>query len=185
MKNLENSPNHWKAKKCLCKVIIETPKGRRNKFDYDPDYRLFALGGLLPEGLAFPFDFGFIPSTLGDDGDPLDVMVLMDEPAHVGCLLDVRLIGVIEANQTEDGKKTINNRLIGVAVHSYNHEEVSSLKEVNKSILDQVEEFFISYNKSRGKQFKVTGRHGPKRAGELVAAGIRMFQDPARTKHPK
>ena len=75
-------PHQWRGKKCLCKVIIETPKGRRNKFDYDPDYQLFALGGLLPEGLAFPFDFGFIPSTLGDDGDPLDVMVLMDEPAH-------------------------------------------------------------------------------------------------------
>jgi inorganic pyrophosphatase len=176
MKNLEACPNQWKAKKCLCKVIIETPKGRRNKFDYDPDYQLFALGGLLPEGLAFPFDFGFIPSTLGDDGDPLDVMVLMDEPAHVGCLLDVRLIGVIEANQVEDGKKTVNNRLIGVAVHSYSHENLSSLKDVNKSILDQVDEFFISYNKSRGKRFTVTGRHGPKRAAELVAEGIKAFQ---------
>jgi inorganic pyrophosphatase len=177
MKNLEKCPNQWKAKKCHCKVIIETPKGRRNKFDYDPDYQLFSLGGLLPEGLAFPFDFGFIPSTLGDDGDPLDVMVLMDEPAHVGCLLDVRIIGVIEANQIEDGKKTINNRLIAVAVHSYSHENLSSLKDVNKSTLDQVEEFFVSYNKSRGKQFKVTGRHGPKRAAELVAAGIGAFEN--------
>jgi inorganic pyrophosphatase len=176
MKNLEECPNQWKAKKCLCRVIIETPKGRRNKFNYDPDYQLFALGGLLPEGLAFPFDFGFIPSTLGDDGDPLDVMVLMDEPAHVGCLLDVRLIGVIEANQVENKKKTINNRLIGVAVHSYSHENLSSLKDVNKSILDQVEEFFVSYNKSRGKQFKVTGRHGPKRVAALVTAGIEAFE---------
>ena len=180
MKNLTQCPNQWRGKKCLCKVIIETPKGRRNKFDYDPDYQLFALGGLLPEGLAFPFDFGFIPSTLGDDGDPLDVMVLMDEPAHVGCLLDVRLIGVIEAKQIEDGKETTNNRLIGVAVHSYSHENVSSLKEVNKVLLDQVEEFFISYNKSRGKQFKVTGRHGPKRAAELVTLGINAFNKEAK-----
>jgi inorganic pyrophosphatase len=176
MKNLEKCPNQWKSKKCLCKVIIETPKGRRNKFDYDPDYQLFALGGLLPEGLAFPFDFGFIPSTLGDDGDPLDVMVMMDEPAHVGCLLEVRIIGVIEATQVEKEKRTINNRLIGVAVHSYSHENLSALKDVNKSVLDQVEEFFVSYNKSRGKQFKVTGRHGPKRAGELVTIGIKAFQ---------
>jgi len=176
VKNLAKCPNGWKSKKCLCKVIIETPKGRRNKFDYDSDYQLFALGGLLPEGLAFPFDFGFIPSTLGDDGDPLDVMVLMDEPAHVGCLLDVRLIGVIEAIQVKDGKKKTNNRLIGVAIHSYSHENVSSLKDVNKSVLDQVEEFFVSYNKSRGKQFKVMGRHGPKRAAQLVAIGIDVFQ---------
>jgi inorganic pyrophosphatase len=175
MKNLQKCPNEWKKKRCLCKVIIETPKGRRNKFDYDPEYQLFSLGGLLPEGLAFPFDFGFIPSTMGDDGDPVDVMVLMDEPAHVGCLLDVRLVGVIEAYQIEDGKKTVNNRLIGVAVHSYSQQHISSLKAINKSVLDQVEEFFASYNKSRGKQFKVEGRHGSKRAAELVAAGIKVF----------
>jgi inorganic pyrophosphatase len=85
--NLAAFANKWNLKKRECKVIIETPKGRRNKFDYDPEFQLFALGGLLPEGLAFPYDFGFIPSTLGDDGDPLDVLVLMDEAAHVGCLV--------------------------------------------------------------------------------------------------
>ena len=74
--------------KRLCRAIIETPKGCRNKFDYDPDSGLFMLGGLLPEGMMFPFDFGFIPSTLGDDGDPLDIMVLMDAPAHGACLMD-------------------------------------------------------------------------------------------------
>jgi len=104
MSDLAAIANDWKRKKRECKAIIETPKGRRNKFDYDPKSRLFQLGGLLPEGLAFPFDFGFIPSTLGDDGDPLDVMVLMDEPAHVGCLLDIRIIGVIEAVQAQGGK---------------------------------------------------------------------------------
>ncbi len=89
MDNLLESPNKWNRKKRECKAIIETPKGRRNKFDFDPEYGLFALGGLLGEGLAFPFDFGFIPSTLGDDGDPLDVVILLDEPGHVGCLVDV------------------------------------------------------------------------------------------------
>ena len=76
----------------------------------------------------FPFDFGFIPSTLGRDGDPLDVLVLMDEPAHVGCLVDVRIIGVIEAKQTQDGKTESNDRLLAVAIHSYQHEHVSSLR---------------------------------------------------------
>jgi len=90
MKDLSRCPNQLNDKKRECKVIIETPKGRRNKFDYDRDFRMFSLGGLLPEGMAFPFDFGFIPCTQGDDGDPLDIMILMDEPAHVGCLLDVR-----------------------------------------------------------------------------------------------
>ena len=98
MSNLAAFPNSWNSKKRECQILVETPKGRRNKFDYDPQFEIFKLGGLLPEGLAFPYDFGFIPSTLGDDGDPMDVMVLMDEPAHVGCLVDVRLIGVMEAH---------------------------------------------------------------------------------------
>ena len=63
----------------LCNVVIETPKGSRNKFDYDPELGLFRLGGVLPLGAVFPFDFGFVPSTLGGDGDPLDVLTLMDE----------------------------------------------------------------------------------------------------------
>src|SRR5205814_4767595 len=172
MSNLAKLPHDWRPKKCCCKVIIETPKGRRNKFNYDEDYRLFSLGGLLPEGLSFPYDFGFIPSTRSDDGDPLDVMVLMDEPAHVGCLLDVRIIGVIEATQIEDGKRTINNRLVGVAYHSYSHEDLTNIDQVQTDLLEQVEQFFISYNKSRGKKFKVRGRHGPKRAAELIEQGI-------------
>lgn len=117
-----------------CRAIVETPKGRRNKFDYDSRLEAFTLGGLLAEGLSFPFDFGFIPSTLGEDGDPLDVMILMDEPAHVGCVLCIRLIGVIEAEQTDDGKKVSNDRLIGVSVHSYNHENVHSIAEISRSL---------------------------------------------------
>src|ERR1700693_3579624 len=144
MDNLTNLPNKLDAKKCQCKAIIETPKGCRNKFDYDPDSNLFMLGGLTPEGMMFPFDFGFIPSTLGDDGDPLDIMVLMDAPAHVGCLIDVRIIGVIEAKQTEDGKTKTNDRLLGVAVHSYDHEDLTTIDDVNPSILGQLEQFFVS-----------------------------------------
>jgi inorganic pyrophosphatase len=152
------------AKKHICRAIIETPKGSRNKFDYDPESQLFGLGGILPEGMVFPFDFGFIPSTLGDDGDPVDVLVLMDAPAHVGCLLEIRVIGMICAEQTEDGKTSTNDRLLGVAVHSYSHQDVKSVEEVNATMLSQIEEFFVSYNKQRGKKFKVTGTAGPKKA---------------------
>jgi inorganic pyrophosphatase len=159
-------------KKRECRVIVETPKGRRNKFKYESDLQSFSLGGLLPEGLSFPFDFGFVPSTLAEDGDPLDVMILMDEPAHVGCVVTVRLIGVIEAEQSQNGKTTKNDRLIGAAVHSYQHENIQSIGEVNKSVLDQVEEFFISYNKSRGKKFKVTGVHGPSKAVKRLQEAI-------------
>ena len=92
-------------------VVIETPRGSRNKFDYDERLGVFKLAHVLAEGLTFPNEFGFIPSTLAEDGDPLDVMVLLDQPTTVGCLLTARVIGVIEARQTEvDGTRFRNDR---------------------------------------------------------------------------
>lgn len=177
MANLESLPHHLDTETGICQAIIETPKGWRNKFDYDPDSGLFKLGGLLPEGMMFPFDFGFIPSTLAADGDPVDVMVLMDAPAHVGCLIEVRIIGIISAEQTEDGKTERNDRLLGVAVHSYEHEDLQSISEVSKTLLDQVEEFFVSYNKQRAKKFKVTGTGGPKKALKFLKSGIQAHKN--------
>src|SRR6266481_6959841 len=136
MVDLSSLSNQLDAKECTCRAIIETPKGFRNKFDYDPESNLFMLGGLLAEGMMFPFDFGFIPSTLGEDGDPLDILVMMDAPAHVGCLIEVRIIGIITAEQIEDGKKESNDRLLGVAIHSYDHEDLESIEDVSKTLID-------------------------------------------------
>lgn len=163
-------------KKLQCRAIIETPKGARNKFKYDEESGLFMLGGLLPEGMMFPFDFGFIPSTLGGDGDPYDIMVLMDAPAATGLLIDVRILGVIEAEQTEDGKTCENARLLGAAVHSYAHEDLESIDDVSKTLLNQVEEFFVSYNKQRGKKFRITSLSGPKRALKDLKKAMRDFE---------
>jgi inorganic pyrophosphatase len=177
MANLESLPHQLDPDTRVCRAIIETPKGFRNKFDYDPDSGLFMLGGLLPEGMMFPFDFGFIPSTLAQDGDPVDVMVLMDAPAHVGCLIEVRIIGIISAEQTQDGKSETNDRLLGVAVHSYEHENVQSISEVSKTLLDQIEGFFVSYNKQRGKKFKITGTGGPRKAIKFLKDGIQAHKN--------
>lgn len=174
--DLINLPNQLSEKDRTCRAIIETPKGSRNKFDYDSDSKLFMLGGLLPEGMMFPFDFGFVPSTVGDDGDPVDIMVLMDATAHVGCLIDVRVIGLIQAEQSVNGKTETNDRLLGVAIHSYEHEHLESIEDVNKSLLRQVEAFFVSYNKQRGKKFKVTGQGGPKKAIKFLKSGIRAYE---------
>src|ERR1700712_194771 len=130
MSDLTTLSNQLDVSKYVCRAIIETPKSCRNKFNYDPETNLFKLGGLRPEGMMFPFDFGFIPSTLGEDGDPLDIMVLMDAPAHVGCLIDVRIVGIIEAKQTQDGETKRNDRLMGVAIHSYDHQHIHSLEDV-------------------------------------------------------
>ncbi len=158
-------------------VIIETPKNSRNKFNYDEERGLFKLGGVLPAGASFPFDFGFVPQTTGGDGDPLDVLVLMDEPAFAGCLVAARLIGVVEAEQTEeDGDATRNDRLIAVAAESRQHKGVRALKDVNEQLIAEIEHFFVSYNVIKGKEFKPTGRFGPERAKRIVEDGIKLFR---------
>lgn len=157
-------------------VIIETPKGSRNKYTYDEKLGLFRLSGVMPAGAVFPFDFGYVPSTLGGDGDPLDVLLLMDEPAFVGCLLTARLIGVIEANQTEEGETTRNDRLIAVAANSRTHKQVRSIGDLNEVLVDEIEHFFVSYNEIKGKLFEPLGRFDPGRARALVEEGERLFR---------
>lgn len=158
-------------------AVIETPKGSRNKYNYDEDCGAFRLGGVLPAGMSFPFDFGFIPSTLGEDGDPLDVLILLDASAVVGCVLTIRLLGVIEAKQRErDGEEMRNDRLIAAATHAHTHEHLRSLDDLPPHLLGEIEGFFAQYNRLRGKAFKPAGRGGPERARELLDQGMAAFQ---------
>ena len=155
-------------------VVIETPQGRRSKFTYDDKLKIFELSKVLPAGMVFPYDFGFVPNTLGEDGDPLDVLVLMDEPVFTGCLVQARLIGVIEGEQTEqDGATMRNDRLVAVSIESHTYKEVTSIHELSDELVEQVEQFFVTYNEMVGKVFKVLGRYAAEKARELVVAGSR------------
>ncbi|MCA1594711.1 MAG: inorganic diphosphatase, partial [Acidobacteria bacterium] len=105
------------------------------------------------------------------------VLVLMDEPAFAGCLVRVRLLGVIEAEQTErDGQTTRNDRLIGVAAKARQHGDVRSLKDLGEILVEEVEHFFVSYNEANGKVFKPLGRFGPIKAGKIVDEGIKLYR---------
>jgi inorganic pyrophosphatase len=176
MPHIEQIDNGWHRRKMECVAVIETPKGRRNKLSYDVETELFRLDFILPRGLTFPYDFGFIPSTLAPDGDPLDVLVLMDEPADVGCVVHTRVVGIIEAEQREGNKRFTNDRLLGVAIHSFQHNGIRSMNDIEKKTLDQLEEFFISYNKARGRGFRVRDVHGSKRAARVIEKGIQAYK---------
>ena len=157
-------------------AVVETPKGSPNKYDYDPACAAFRLAGVMPEGSTFPYDFGFIPSTLGEDGDPLDVLVFMDAPVPVGCVLTIRLIGVIEAKQREKDESWIrNDRLLAVATHAHTHAHVKDLHDLRPHLLDEIEAFFRNYNELNGKEFKPLDRSGPKKARMLVEGGAEAF----------
>lgn len=128
-----------------CRAIIETPRGHRSKFDYDPESGLFELAGVLPAGMAFPLSFGFIPGTKAEDGDPIDILVLSDEDLPVGCLVTVRLLGVIEAEQTEGGATCRNDRLIGKVAKSHSYRDVESLTALGTAFTDDLALFFETY----------------------------------------
>lgn len=164
-----------KKQKCV-NVIVETPKGSRVKYSFDPESGLFRLKRAMPEGMTFPFNFGFIPSTLGEDGDPLDIVILNEEPVTVGCLLKVRLLAVIEAEQKEDGKKIRNDRIVGTAIDEETPAEFLSVK-LDKGRLNQIIFFFAAYNKMSGKKFHALKTAGPKRAEKLIKAGIKNFKN--------
>jgi len=159
----------------LVRVVVDTPKGSRNKYKYDEIMGLYRLSKVLPLGIAFPYDFGFIPSTRAEDGDPLDVLLLGEEALFPGCLATVRLVGVIQAEQTEHGKTFRNDRLVGAIETPVNRPEIQTLNELRTERLDEIEHFFIAYNHLEGRHFKPIGRHGPAMAEELLAAGIRQF----------
>ena len=141
----------------ILQVIVETPKGSRNKFAFDPDQKIFALKKVLPAGMTFPYDFGFLPRTIAPDGDPIDVLLLMDEPAFPGIAVRARLIGIIEGEQL-DGKKTIrNDRLLAVTEANHLYEDVRGLKDLPAHFIHELEEFFVNYHKLEGKQYKLLG----------------------------
>ncbi|MDQ0637814.1 inorganic pyrophosphatase [Pedobacter sp. W3I1] len=159
-------------------VIIETPKGSRQKFDYEPKSGSFLLNKLMPAGMVFPFDFGFLPGTVGDDGDPLDVMLISELNTFTGCVVDCRIIGGIKAKQREkDGKITRNDRFIAVPEISLTYAKVNSLKDIPEKLLKEIEQFFISYNLLAGKSFKVQGHINTDLALKLIDKGRRNNND--------
>lgn len=160
-------PFPHKESKNRVQVVIETPKGSRNKYAYDPEQKVFALSRVLPAGMIFPYDFGFVPSTKADDGDPLDVLILMDAPVFPGCLVEARLIGVFEGNQVQKGKKKRNDRLIAVATESQIHSHMDDLGDLNRNLVDEMVHFFENYP-WKNESFKVVSRKGAKAAMQLL-----------------
>lgn len=155
-------------------MVIETPKGSRNKFSFNPKQRVFELKKVLPSGMTFPYDFGFVPRTMAEDGDPVDVLVLMDEPAFPGCVLSCRPIGVIEGEQGDkEDKKERNDRIVAIEKDAHSWEDVKTVSDLGKQFAKELEEFFVNYHSLTGKQYRILGLKGPDQAHTLVKSGKR------------
>jgi len=157
--------------KQLLRVVVEIPKGSRNKFAFDAEQHIFELKKVLPAGMTFPYDFGFVPSTIADDGDPTDVFVLMDEPAFPGCVLSCRPIGVIEGEQKSKKGKERNDRIIAVEKDAHSFAGVKTIDDMGNKFEKELKEFFVNYHKLTGKEYRVRAMKGPDQARKLVKNG--------------
>lgn len=174
MKDVIEKLEAFDEEKQCANAIVETPRGSRVKYSYIPESGLFRWKRTLPEGMFFPFNFGFIPSTVAADGDPLDILILNEEPAVLGSLVKVRLLAVIEAEQTETGKMVRNDRIVGAAVDEETPSEYVSLR-LDDARVRQIVFFFAAYNKISGKEFKFLKTGGPAEAREFIEKGVRNF----------
>jgi len=153
----------------LITAMVECPKGYNQKFDYEAESQRFKLSKILPAGMVFPFDFGMIPGTRGEDGDPLDIIIISESGTFPGCLINCRIIGALQAEQTErDGHTMRNDRFLGVPDVSHLFSEINTLDDLPEAILNQLEHFFKNYNEQAGKQFRVTARLSAAQAAELI-----------------
>lgn len=159
----------------LVHLIVDTPKGSGNKYKFDAELGLFKLSRVLPAGMHFPSDFGAIPSTEAQDGDALDVALYGENPTFPGCLMTVRLIGVLEAEQTEKRKTIRNDRLIAVPETPVNKPHARELRDLPQGFVDQLEQFFVGYNRAHGRQFRPLARRGSRSAEHLVNAAMRLY----------
>ncbi len=166
-------PPFVKDDKALINVVIETPKGSRNKFTFDEGSWLFELKKVLPAGTIFPLDFGIVPGTRAEDGDPLDVLAVAEQGTYPGCLLQCRPIGIIEAEQTErDGKTERNDRVLAVPNASIEYKHLTDIRHFPQEHLRDLEHFFIYYNEMAGKKFRLLGTKGPEAAFAAIKKAV-------------
>lgn len=147
-------------------VVIDTPKGSQNKFAFEPRFGAFVLKGVLPAGAVFPFDFGFVPSTRGDDGDPIDGLVLMDAPAFVSCIVPSRLIGAIQAEHREGTNRA--KRPAAGSRRELHHAQVDTKSYRRERRVDRANRALLCLLQPSEGQTFVPKRRGPDGARTLV-----------------
>jgi len=149
-------------------IIIETPKGSRQKYTYDKELKLFRLKKVLAPGFVFPFDFGFIPGTQGEDGDPFDILVLSEYQGFPGCVMDVRIAGCLQATQLTSKKPYRNDRFIGILEQSTLYDRVMSLEDLPVTLIDSIKLFFSTYLQTEGKSVQWGADLNALQAVELI-----------------
>ena len=153
-------------------VIIEIPKGRQNKYEYDKKNKIFSLDRVLYSPFHYPAEYGFVPGTLCGDGDPLDGFVIMNEPTYPGILIKARPVAVVE--MIDNGEQ--DNKLGCVAVDDPYHKHIKDVKDLSDHFLKSIKHFLDHYKDLQGKKVEVKGIKGVKEAKEEFARAVKRYK---------
>ena len=154
------------------RIVIDTPKGNRNKYKWDEKLELFRLTKVLPPGFAFPWNYGFLPRTRSQDGDPLDAIVLMEEPAFCGCVIFARPRAILRMES--DGDR--NDRIVASPAGA--HDDRLYVDEIPDRIFDEVGVFFEGYHRLRGEKTKTIGRGDAEEAMAEIRVAMARYLSP-------
>lgn len=154
-------------------VIIEIPKGSKNKYELDKASGLIKLDRALHTAQDYPFDYGYVPQTLWEDGDPLDVVLLTTYPLFPGVLVEARPVAIMHMNDSGEG----DDKVIAVPVHDPRWDDTKDIRNINKHTLKELEHFFMTYKKIQGKKVGVTGFSGAVAAKNAILKSIKLYKN--------
>lgn len=159
-------------------VVVEIPKRSRNKYEYDEEGGFIKLDRVLYSSLHYPGDYGFIPRTLHEDGDPLDVLVMTNEPTFSGCVIEARPLGIFHL--MDRGK--IDDKILAVPHTDPLFDQYRSLEDVPPHFLEEVAHFFSVYKDLEQVEVRAIGWEGQERAYEEIERAIQMYVEMLRTR---
>lgn len=171
--NLWHEISSGKSTPELVNVIVEIPKGSKNKYEIDKENGLIKLDRAMKSAQDYPFDYGFVPQSLWDDGDALDVVLLTTYPLVPGILVEARPVAVMRMIDGGEG----DDKIIAVPKNDPRWEEVSELSDINKHTLKEIQHFFETYKSIEGKKVEITGIEGREAAYGAVKKGLAIYQE--------
>src|SRR5690348_8409363 len=155
-------------------VVVEASKGSRIKLKYDETTGVFRAEKVLPVGLVFPFDFGFIPSTLAPDGDPVDAIILSEMGLPPTIVVLARVLRILKCKQTENGRSERNDRIVVLPLDAKSRKPMQPAVQFDAMLEEAISRFFVEYNKLQGKAFRVLDIDGAREAVDAIRKSLTM-----------